>query len=194
MKNRPSVARACLLPLVCLLLAGVSEVHARVDVSLDAATLSDLLAAMAPSRVSVPLTQGRGVTLLLQDLKVTGFDPTEGEKSEGSVLTSVRVKIPELGIDLPVEPRLSLQVRDRDGTKICFLKFERVPIQLPITGTIDVAPLLPILPLPGDSAFTVGATSGEVRVRTRLIEAKMGVKLLRLGFELDVSPVAKGNS
>jgi hypothetical protein len=118
---------------------------------------------------------------------VTGFDPTEGQKQEGFVLISFRLKVPELGIDLPLAARLSLQLTDRNGKKVAYLRFEKVPIPLPITGSVDVAPLLPVLPLPTDTAWTVAAEAGNVRVRTLLTEARMGAKNLRLGFDLEAT-------
>lgn len=161
---------------------------ARVDVTLDAGSLNQLLSAMAPKQVSVPLAQGRGVTLLLHDLRVEGFDPTEGDKQEGFILTSVRLEVPELGLNVPLQPRLSLQTADKNGRKTAFLKFEKVAIQLPVTGSLDVAPLLPSMPLPTDTAWTVASSGGNVKVRTVLLEARMGAKNLRLSFDLEASP------
>ena len=79
---------------------------------------------------------------------------------------------------------LSLQTADRNGKRIAFLKFERVSVPLPITGTVDVAPLLPVLPLPTDTSWTVAAEAGNVKVRTLLTEARMGAKNLRLTYIL----------
>ena len=170
-----------------LLLVAVYPAAARVDVTLDAASLNDLLTVMAPNEVRVPLTEGRSVTLQLHDLKVTGFDPTEGQKQEGFVLTSVRLKVPELSVDMPLTPRLSLQVADKNGKKVAFLRFEKVLVPLPFTGSVDVAPLVPVLPLPTDTSWTVAAESGNVRVRTVLTEARMGAKNIRLTFDLEAA-------
>ncbi len=191
MPDRTNRRRILLPALVGLSLAcaAAPTAGARVDVSLDADSLNAMLSAMAPRKVDVKLTEGRGVTLRIEDLRVTGFDPTEGAGGEGFVLTSLRLKVPELGLDFPVESRLSLQVRERDGRKVAFLRFEKVPLQLPISGAIDVAPLLPVLPLPTDSAWNVAAAGGNVRVHTRLLDAKMGTRMLRLGFDLDVAAV-----
>jgi hypothetical protein len=171
-----------------LLFAAARPALARVDVVLDAPSLNEMLSAMAPKEISVPLAQGRSLTLQLQDLKVTGFDPTEGQMQEGFVLTTVRLKVPDLGLDLPLEPRLSLQVARRNGKKEAFLRFEKVLVQLPITGAVDVAPLLPVLPLPTDTSWIVPAQSGNVRVRTVFLEARMGAKNLRLTFDLEAAP------
>ncbi len=170
-----------------LLLAAASPAAARVDVTLDAATLNDLLTVMAPSEVRVPLTEGRGVTLQIQDLRVTGFDPTEGQKQEGFVLTSFRLKVPELSLEMPLTPRLSLQVVEKNGKKVAFLRFEKVLVPLPVTGSVDVAPLLPVLPLPTDTSWTVAAESGNVRVHTVLAAARMGARNLRLTFDLEAA-------
>jgi hypothetical protein len=170
-----------------LILVASSPAPARVDVTLDAGTLDGLLSAMAPREVKVPLTEGRSITLEIHDLRVNGFDPTEGEKQEGFVLTSLRLKVPELNLDLPLTPKLSLQVGDKNGKKLAYLRFEKIAVPLPITGTLDVAPLMPVLPLPTDTSWTVATDAGNVRVRTVLIDARMGVKNLRLGFDLEAT-------
>jgi len=184
---RTSVCRFAIACLAAALLC--STALAKVDVTLDADSLNELLPAMAPKQVKVTLTQGRAVTILLQDLRVTGFDPSEGDKQEGYILTSLRLEIPELGFGTPLEPRLSLQVDEKDGVKRAYLKFEKVPLQLPL-GTIDVAALLPRLPLLADTAWNLASSGGNVRVRTILKEARMGAKFLRLTFDVDAKPVS----
>ena len=169
-----------------VLAATLSPTLARVDVTLDAASLNELLAKMAPEKVQVDLMGGRAVTIELHDMKVEGFDPAAG--TAGEILTSVRVKIPELGLDVPVSPRLSVQIRQDEGaTRSCYLKFEKVQLQLPLTGAVDVAPLLPVLPVMSETAWMVDAARGKVRVKPSLIEARTGAKNLRLGFDLAVT-------
>jgi hypothetical protein len=173
---------------VAALVAGLvaPPAAARVDVTLDAASLNDLLRAMAPDRVDVPLAGGRSVTLLLQDLKVTGFDPSAGP--HGGVTTSLRLKVPELGLDLPVEPRLGIEMTTGpSGAAACVLVFRKVLLDLPLTGAVDVAPLLPRLPVMPDTSWLVGTARGNVRVKPLLVDARTGASALRLGFELEVS-------
>jgi hypothetical protein len=178
--------RRFLLALVSLLLAGAPAL-ARVDVTLDAASLNDLLASMAPDHVQIALSEGRGVTIQMQDLKVTGFDPAAGPN--GGVLTSLRLIVPELGIDVPVTPHLTLVVKDgAGGRKACFLRFDKVVLNLPLSGPIDVAALLPALPVMPETAWTVNSARGPVRVKPDLVDAKTGTKNIRLGFELTVQP------
>ena len=162
---------------------------ARVDVTLDAASLNDLLSSMAPDHVEVGLAAGRSVTIRMRDLTVTGFDPTAGP--HGGVTTSLRLLVPELGIDLPVTPHLRLDLQDgASGQKVCFLRFDRVVLELALTGPVDIAALLPPLPVMPDTAWTVNSARGRVRVKPRLVDAKTGAKNIRLGFELAVAPVA----
>jgi len=170
--------------------AALSPAAARVDVTLDAVSLNELLSGMAPDQVSVNLMGGRAVNIQLHDMKVTGFDPAAG--SNGEILTSVRVTIPELGLDVPVTPRLSVQMRQDEGaTRSCYLRFEKVMLALPITGTVDVAPLLPTLPLMSETAWMINAAKGKVRVKPSLIEARTGAKFLKLGFEVAVAPAGE---
>jgi hypothetical protein len=163
---------------------------ARVDVTLDADSLNDLLASMAPDRVEVALGAGRGVTIQMLDLKVTGFDPAAGPN--GGVTTSLRLVVPELGIDVPVAPHLTLDVKDGgNGKKTCFLRFDKVVLNLPLSGPIDVAALLPPLPVMPDTAWTVNSARGKVRVAPSLVDARTGTKNIRLGFDLAVAPAGR---
>jgi hypothetical protein len=163
---------------------------ARIDVTLDAEALNDLLAAMAPNHVDVALTAGRNLTIQMQDLKVTGFDPTAGPN--GGVATSLRLIVPDLGIDVPVEPHLTLEITEgAGGRKLTFLRFDKVVLNLPLTGAVDVAALLPPLSLMPDSSWVVNSARGKVRVRPNLVDAKTGTKNIRLGFTLDVEPAER---
>jgi len=165
-----------------------SPALARIDVTLDAASLNGLLASMAPDHVDVGLTAGRSLTIQMKDLKVTGFDPAAG--SNGGVMTSLRLMVPELGIDIPVTPRLTLEIADAaSGRKASFLRFDKVMLNLPLTGAIDVAALLPPLALLPDTAWVVNAASGKVRVKPNLVDARTGTKNIRLGFELEIEAV-----
>jgi len=170
-----------------VLFAGISTpTLARIDVTLDAEALNDLLAAMAPNHVDVALTAGRSLTIQMQDLKVTGFDPAAGRN--GGVATSLRLIVPELGIDVPVEPHLTLEITEgAGGRKLSFLRFDKVMLNLPLTGAVDVAALLPPLSLMPDSSWVVNSARGKVRVRPDLVDAKTGTKNIRLSFTLDVA-------
>jgi len=82
----------------------VAPALARLDVTLDADTLNDLLANMAPDHAEVALTAGKKLTIQMKDMKVTGFDPTAGPN--GGLATSLRLIVPDLSIDTPVAPHL----------------------------------------------------------------------------------------
>ena len=160
---------------------------ARIDVTLDAESLNGMLATMAPDHVDVGLTGGRGLTIQMQNLKVTGFDPTAGQ--HGGVATSLRLIVPELGIDVAVAPHLTLEIGSAPaGRKVSLLRFDKVMLNLPLTGAVDVAALLPPLILMPDTGWVVNSARGKVRVRPNLIDATTGTKNIRLGFTLDVEP------
>lgn len=173
------------------LLAGAATAsHARVEVTLDADTLTKVLSAVMPPTVMVTLPTGHQLALELQDFRVRGFDPAAGAGGRGHVLTSIRLKVPALGLDLALEPRLSLQVSEEGGEKVCVLRFEKMEVPLPVTGALDVSVLIPSLRVPTDAAWTVPVSEKELRVKSRLVETRMGTEALRLGFDLDVAPVA----
>lgn len=175
------------LACACLLVLAGSPAFARVDVALDAASLTDLLSSMAPDTVKVALTGGRALEIQMKDMKVTGFDPSLGPN--GGLTTSLRLLVPELKIDTPVEPKLALEMQEgAGGVKVCLLRFDRVVIDLPITGPIDVASLLPKLPVMPDTGYTVNSARGPVKVTPKLIDARTGAQYVRLGFDLVVTP------
>ena len=158
---------------------------AKIDVTLDAESLNGLLTSMAPDHVDVNLAGGRSVTLYMKDLKVTGFDPAAGPN--GGLSTSLRLQVPELGLDVPVQPHLTLELNDSGtGRRSPFLRFDKVVLNLSVAGSIDVASLLPPLSLVPDTSWIVNSARGKVRVKPRLVDAKTGVKNIRMSYELDV--------
>jgi len=176
---------------VLAVLVSVVPAAARVDVTLDQETLNALISNLAPDRVEVPLPAGAKVSLRMEDLRVTGFDPAVGGGSRGQILAAVRLRIPELGLDAPVSPRLSLQFKEGNGRKVAYLKFEEVNIPLAATGNLNIAPLLPVLPLVADTVWRVDSARGPVRVQPHLADAWVGAKNIRLGFDLEVTPDRK---
>jgi hypothetical protein len=177
----------CAASLLLLVLA-VRPAQARVEITLDADSLNEMLTSMAPDRVQVNLGGGRSVVLQLHDMKVTGFDPAAGPN--GGVTTSLRLVVPELGIDIPVTPHLTLDMKSgANGKKTCALRFDKVVLNLPLTGAVDVASLLPVMPIMPETAWTVDSARGKVRVRPDLLDAKTGAKNIRLAFDLAVVPI-----
>ena len=77
-----------------------------------------------------------------------------------------------------------------NGAKACALRFQKVLLNLPLAGPVDVAPLMPLLPIMPDTAWLVRSARGNLRVKPSLVDATTGVKNIRLGFELSVTPAA----
>ena len=172
-----------LLPLLVLpaapLVAGVS-------VSFDIETLNEVLPALSASEITVPLSAERTLGVRLADMQVTGLDPLAGgEEGNGHILTSMRVQVPSLGIDLPIEPRLSLHVVEAAGGSLLEMRFERVSLALPLAGAIDVSPLLAPLRFPAENLWLVSGVEGNVRVKSRLSAIEMGRKVVRFEINLE---------
>lgn len=166
----------------------VPAAQARLDITLDAETMTEILATAVPDEVEVPLFGDQAVAVELDDLKVTGFDPSAGENRQGYVLTSLRLRVPGMGLDVPVEPRLSLTLGKEDGIPVFFLTFEEVEVPMPVTGPVDIAGFIPRFPVPVDSAFDIEVERGDFVVHTKLVDIKMGTKNLRFAFDLIIVP------
>lgn len=167
--------------------AGAPSTSAGVDLEVDADTLTELLATMVPGSIALDLTAENRVTLRIEDLKVTGFDPAA--EGGGHVLASLRLVSPEMGLTVPLKPHLSLHLSEKDGRSICNLRFEKVVLPIPLSGPIDVAGMLPAIPVPADQINQIETARGFFNVRIRLVETRVGSSALHFGFDVDVSPV-----
>lgn len=165
---------------------GVSRSVAAVDVTVDAQTLTDLLSAMVPPSRVLEVTPDNRVTLRIEDVRVTGFDPAAADG--GHILAALRLEVPELGLKLPVQPRLSLHLSEVEGRSVAYLQFEEVTVPIPLTGPLDVASLLPRIPVPADELNVIETARGTFHVRTRLADTRIGSSAVNFRFDIEVSP------
>jgi len=171
--------------LFAALVTSAAPASAHVDVSFDRTTMQDLLTALAPDTVIATLA-GREVEVRLSDLKVTAFRPSASEREPGYVETSMRVRVPSLGISTAVRPHVHLDVVDLENGRGCRISFRNVDLKLPLLGAVDLGPLLPTIDLPAEHFAGLETTAGEARVRTTLAEVTVGARMLRLRFDVGV--------
>ena len=185
-ERRPHTARF-LLPLAGVLLLACfgSTVQAHVDVIMDAETIGELLAALTPENLQVPIPGGQRLNVKISDLKVAGFDPAAGN-GQGHVLTSLTLNVPDLGLTVPVEPRVALEVVEQDGLQVCQLRFKEVKLDLSVLGSVDISRLLPAIRVPADHVAVARGARGDVHVRSKLVDVQMGTRALRLRFDVSV--------
>jgi hypothetical protein len=168
------------------LLAAAGGVRAAVTFEVDRETLNDVLGELTLDQVAVPLTASRSLLVRLKELEVTGFDPTAGE--HGQILTSVRLEVPDLGVNINTSPRISLNVIEQATGTLLELRFEKVELDLPLAGSINVARLLPPLRYPTDNVWLLAGTRGDVPVSSRLEKVVMGRNAIRFVFGIEVVP------
>ena len=167
-----------------LLLVGL-PIQAGVTVGFDAETLNELLPAMTLEEVDVPLAGGRSLRVYIEDLKVLGFAPKSADGGSDRILTSVTLRVPALGLTVPVEPEMSLVVVRDAGVSMLELRFDEVRIPLPL-GSVNAAPFLDPLRFPADEVFLIEGNRGDVAVRSRLSTIEMGVEVVRFEFDLQL--------
>jgi len=183
-----SIVSKFLTGLACLLILATPSKGA-VVVTFDPATLNDLISSVAVRRIEVPIAGGRSVEVLLDKLEVQGFRPADGGGRADHILTRLSLRVPQFGLQVALKPHLSLQVVRRGESTSLELRFEEVVLPLPF-GRIDLAPLLPPIRYPADSAFLLAGASGDVEVRSRVAHITMTEDLLRFEIALDVVPPA----
>ncbi len=175
---------------LCAFLAVQTAAHAGVSFIIDRETLDELLAALIADRVEVPLSDEQSLTVLLEDLEITGLDPAAGDKGQGYILTSLNVSVPELGFKIAVEPRVSLNVARRENASMLELRFEELVLPLPLLGSINVAGLVRPIRYNTDATWLLDGARGEVPVNSSLKEIVMGRDAIRFLFDIEVLPVA----
>jgi hypothetical protein len=167
-----------------------SPAGATADLTLDARTITELLVALTPSEVQFPVPALGNIAVQISDIRVRGFAPGAGSQGKGQVLTALRLRSRQLGMDISVEPRLGLEVVRRDGQQVCRLRFDEVEIPVPIVGTFDIAGVLPPIEVPADNVWAATGARGDFDVRSQLVGVKMSDSALRLQFDVTVVSIA----
>ena len=163
----------------------VPATEADVSVAFDAQTMNDLLSAVTLHEVAVPITKKHSVTVYLENLRVIGFEPATGDEHDGYISTALTVRVPQLGLNLALEPRISIEVVKQDALSTLELRFERVELPLPL-GSLNIARFLPPMRYPADNVFLLNGSHGNVPLRSRLDRVKLGRQVLRLEFVIEV--------
>jgi len=173
--------------LILLTVLFAAPAAAGVTVDIDAPTLNQILTAISVAQVEVPISAQSTVTVELHDLRVIGFEPSPDQQRPGAILTAVRVVAPELGLEVPLEPRIAVDVV-RDGeASILEFRFEDLGLKIPFVGQINLASLVPPMRYPADNVFLLDGAQGDVPVTSRLTAIKMGRDTIRFELDLEIS-------
>ncbi|ANM30120.1 hypothetical protein ABI59_11860 [Acidobacteria bacterium Mor1] len=177
---------------LALLLAFAPASQASVEVAVDATTISEFLGAVMPDRIDVPVA-GTTVPVRIKDFQVLGFtQASAGTNVKGYIDTALVVSSVDYGLSLTLRPKLSVRVVERNGFRMCELRFEKVPFSIPLVGSANLAPMFPPVVLPADYLSQVPTGGRDVPVRTRLSDVTMGRDSVRMHFDLIVNPDVSG--
>ena len=179
--------RALVFLALMVAVGGLSSVPAGVGVEVDLETLNRLLGAVTRSRFDVELAAGTAVTVELQDLKVTGLAPATKDK-QNAILTAVTLVAPDLGLRVPLKPRVVLDVVQESGASLLELRFEDAGLAVPLVGRLNFARLAKPLRFPADNEFLIEGADGNVPVTSKLKGIEMGRDTIRFEFDVAVPP------
>jgi len=191
MKRKPAgwQSRLVAVVMVCALAAGAGAVRADVSFTVDKETLNDLLGALLADRVDVPLGSETAVAVYFEDMQITGLDPGAGGEGQGYIISSLKVRIPSLGLNLTVKPRISLNVVEKGGASLLELRFEHLVLPLPLAGSIDIAALVPPIRYDTDNVWLLAGARGNVPIDSRLKKIDLGRDAIRFMFAVEVQEV-----
>lgn len=175
-----------LLPIALLLLTAGASATAGVSVDIDRDTLNRVLTAVAATQVEIPLTDTRSIPVELRELRITALEPDPGRQDRGHIRTTMRVVAPELGLDVPLAPRIALQVIEESGRHLLELRFEEILLQIPLVGAINLAGLMRPMRYPADNIWLLAGVDGDVEVASRLTGIEMHPERVRFRFTIRV--------
>jgi len=163
---------------------GGGSVAAGVRIDIDRQTLSEIVSAVAPTAVDVPIAGGATLRVELRGIRVTALEPATPEQPRDGIRTALRLVAPEIGLDAAVAPRLSLGLADEGGEPMLELRFDEVPLAVPLVGRLDLARFVAPLRYPAQNVFSLPSGTGEVDLVSRLAKIGMTRDALRLDFEI----------
>jgi hypothetical protein len=165
---------------------GALPAHPGVQLDVDKTTLNRILSAVAVREVQVPIAGGRTLAVQLRDLEVTALEPANGESGNGHIRTALRVVSPEIGLDVAVAPRISLNVVDEGRLSVLELRFEEVAVGIPVLGQVNIARLVPPMRYPADNIWLLAGAEGDVEVVSRLRRIEMDRRAVRFEFDIEI--------
>jgi len=178
--------RRWIVPVIAALATGVAAGGVRIDI--DRETLSRIVSSVATIEVEVPIAGGTTLRVELRDVRVTGLEPATPERPGDGIRTAVRVLAPDIGLDAAITPRLSLELASVDGVPVLELRFDELPLAVPLLGRIDLARLVTPLRYPAQNVLTLPSGTREVDLVSRLSKVRMTRDALSLEFDVRATP------
>ena len=173
------------LAMTCLLLIAFAvPATAGLNVTIDRESLDLILGEITTQRSQVPLPNGTSVDVVLQDLRIERFIPGNSSSEQpGGLEVTVTVQAPDLGVTLPLRPRLAFDVVEVDGRRQFRLSFENVELNLGITR-VDLSRAMRPMLYSADQLVQLDGAGGAVPLRYRLREVEVAADALH--FEIDL--------
>lgn len=165
---------ALCLPAV-LLLAAPARPDVRVTV--EPRTLDAILARLTAHSAQVGVGEMQ-VRIVVEEIAIERMVPRSAG-AEGYVQLRLRLHAPELGMRLPLQPRLYFEVVGQELE----LTFRDVTLALP-TGAIDVSKLMPTLRYPAETLFQLDGVEGAVALRTTVSDIFVAPDGLRIVLDV----------
>jgi len=178
--------RGWIVPLIAVLACGAAAGGVRVEI--DRESLGRIVASVATTVVDVPIAGGTTLRVELRDVRVTGLEPATPERPGDGIRTAVRVVAPDIGLDASIAPRLSLGLASVDGVPMLELRFDELPLAIPLLGKLDLARLITPLRYPAQNVLTLPSGTREVELVSRLSKVGMTRDALSLEFDVRATP------
>lgn len=173
----PPALGSLALALFCLALPARGDVL----VTVEARTLDHVLEQITAQSTQVSLGEMQ-LRIVAEEISIARLVP-ERDDREGYVELRLRLHAPDLGMRVPLEPKLYFEVVESGGATELELTFRDVKIALP-TGPIDVSSLMPTLRYPAASLFQLEGADGPVELVTTLSDVFVAPEGLRMVLEV----------
>ena len=175
-----------IVPLIAA--SAASAATAGVRIEMDRESLSQMVQALAPTEVTVPIAGGASLRLELHDVRVTGLEPATPQRPGDGLRLAARVVAPDVGFTSSVAPRLRVGLGSAEGQSVIEMKFEDLAFSIPLMGKIDLGRLLAPMRYPAQNAFALPSGDREVPMVSRLQKIAMTKDALHIEGDLRTAP------
>ena len=174
-----------IVPLIVVWATTVASAAVRIEMDRD--SLSQMVQALAPTEVKVPIAGGASLRLELHDVRVTGLEPATAQRPGDGLRIAARVVAPDVGFESSVAPRLTVGLGAAEGQSVIEMKFEDLAFSIPLMGKIDLGRLLQPMRYPAQNAFALPNGTREVPMVSRLSKIAMTKDALHIEGDLRAS-------
>lgn len=172
--------------LALLFCSTLAPAWAGLTVTVDKESLDEILEALTAQELSIQLPTGAEIQVQLDDLEITRLQPSAPDGPSGWIDTRVRVRAQSLGLDMKLQPRLTMRVLPNGSKTMLEVRFSNVELNFGL-AKVDLGAVMPAMRYEAEQLGILGGAGGDVGVLAKMREVEIQAEQLLFHFDLAVT-------